>query len=209
MIRGFIKGLTVGIFMGFAFVYLLSMTQIVAISIIRFPDIHKVLTWAYDNLRLSAIPFLLVFIFFIRDLLRLNTLLNDDTSPIEKIGQTDHLIDIWIKLFFGIGVIWTAIGMRSALLEGVGGLDAVTAAREGAFAILKRLVDGGILLALSTTIFGGIGGYLMHLAKTILLGKKLQTQYNLAVQRESDHINQILGSIADDVKRLVIKAERG
>ena len=31
------------------------------------------------------------------------------------------------------------------------------AAEAGAFAVLERLVDGGILLALSTTIFGGVG----------------------------------------------------
>jgi len=57
-------------------------------------------------------------------------------------------------LFFGVGVVWTAIGMRSALLSALGGLDQSAAAELGAFEILRRLVDGGILLALSTTIVG-------------------------------------------------------
>jgi hypothetical protein len=39
-------------------------------------------------------------------------------------------------------------------------------------------VDGGILLALTTTIVGGIGGYLMRLAKTMLVGAALHNYYD-------------------------------
>ena len=56
--------------------------------------------------------------------------------------RQSHEVDIWINLFFGIGVIWTAIGMRGALLEGLGDLNSQSAARLGAFSILQRLVDG-------------------------------------------------------------------
>ena len=63
------------------------------------------------------------------------------------------------RLFFGIGVIWTAIGMRSALIVGLSDLDSAMAAQLGSFEILRRLIQGGILLALSTTIFGAVGGY--------------------------------------------------
>ena len=70
--------------------------------------------------------------------------------------QLDHLTDIWTTLFFGTGDIWTAIGMRSALIFALGDRD--VALQDGAFAMLERMIDGGILLALSTTIFGGIGG---------------------------------------------------
>ena len=56
-------------------------------------------------------------------------------------------------------------------------------ATEGAFAILQRMVDGGILLALSTTIVGGIGGYLMRAIKSISLGKQLNTVYMRASQQ--------------------------
>lgn len=208
MIRGFTKGLAAGILMGFALIYFLSMSQIVVVSVVKVPDIHRLLSWAHDNLRFSAIPFLVVLVFFVRDLLRLNRLLKDETVPIETIGQTDHLIDIWIKLFFGIGVIWTAIGMRSALLEALGNLDAATAASEGAFVILRRLVDGGILLALSTTIFGGIGGYVMHLIKTLIFGKQLQVRYHLAARREADQVNHLLAAIAEDVRHLSMKTEK-
>ena len=40
----------------------------------------------------------------------------DRERPIDEIVQLDHLTDMWTTLFFGTGVIWTAIGMRSALI---------------------------------------------------------------------------------------------
>ena len=47
----------------------------------------------------------------------------------------------------------------------------------GAFAVLQKMVDGGILLALSTTIVGGIGGYLMRAAKSVCFGHALAAIY--------------------------------
>ena len=63
--------------------------------------------------------------------------------------------------------------MRNSLLVALGGLDAETAASKGAWYILRQLVDGGILLALSTTIVGGVGGYIMKVIKTWCVSKKL------------------------------------
>ena len=93
----------------------------------------------------------------------------------------EQLLDLCANLFFGIGVIWTAIGMRDALLYALG--DPGITATEGAFAILQRMVDGGILLALSTTIEGGMGGYLMRAIKSIALGEKLNAVYMCASQQ--------------------------
>ena len=44
------------------------------------------------------------------------------------------------------------------------------------------LAHGGILLALSTTIVGGLGGYLMRVAKSILVGQQLNRVYMEANQ---------------------------
>ena len=107
--------------------------------------------------------------------------------------QLDHLIDIWTTLFFGAGVIWTAIGMRSALIYALG--DRQLAVDQGAFAMLERMVDGGILLALSTTIFGGIGGYLMRVYKTITLGARLQHEYDKAARADTSEMRASLGRI--------------
>jgi hypothetical protein len=114
---------------------------------------------------------------------------------LEKIAQMDHLVDIWINLFFGIGVIWTAIGMRGALLDGLGDLDAQSAAKLGAFSILQRLIDGGILLALSTTIFGAVGGYLLRLVKSLAVGIEVKAFYNRLAQQQADGVNATLQSI--------------
>lgn len=92
----------------------------------------------------------------------------------ESVAQLDQLSDVLIQVFIGIGVIWTAIGMRNALVstlaipESLGG---------NATHVLGRLVDGGILLALSTTIVGAIGGYLMRLIKSLTLGTSLTSFY--------------------------------
>ena len=110
-------------------------------------------------------------------LLRLKEMLNREHSPINEVEALENKLDLLINLFFGIGVIWTAIGIRNALLVSLSGLDISTAQRMGAFVILKRLVDGGMLLALSTTIFGGIGGYVMRIIKIWILGSRLSVLY--------------------------------
>ena len=60
-------------------------------------------------------------------------------------------------------------------MHGLG--DPGGAAGAGAFTILQRLVEGGILLALSTTIVGGMGGYLMRALKSVSLGRQLLGLY--------------------------------
>jgi hypothetical protein len=66
---------------------------------------------------------------------------------------------------------------------------------QGAFAMLERMIDGGILLALSTTIFGGIGGYLMRVYKTITLGTQLQQQYDAAARADTSEMRESLQRI--------------
>ena len=112
---------------------------------------------------------------------------------VNQVVQLDHLTDIWTTLFFGTGVIWTAIGMRSALIFALGDRD--MALQQGAFAMLERMVDGGILLALSTTIFGGVGGYLMRVYKTVTLGAILQQQYDDAARADTSEMRQSLERI--------------
>lgn len=66
---------------------------------------------------------------------------------------------------------------------------------QGAFAMLERMIDGGILLALSTTIFGGIGGYLMRVYKTITLGARLQRRYDQAARADTSEMRASLSRI--------------
>jgi hypothetical protein len=131
--------------------------------------------WTYLNLKESVFIFGIALIFWLKTIYALKAELQSDEPSIESVSHLEHLVDIQAGIFFGIGVIFTAIGMRTALMEALGGLDAASAAEQGAFVMLQKLVDGGILLALSTTILGGIGGYLMRIVKLIMFGSTLQT----------------------------------
>ena len=181
--QSFVEGLTAGVFGSMvgasAFLYILSRNELISFSADRFPDLGEWLTWTYTNLGTSIPVFAILLLAFSVSLRRLRSHLEND-RPIDEVVQLDHLTDIWTTLFFGTGVIWTAIGMRSALLFALGDPD--TTIQQGAFAVLERMVDGGILLALSTTIFGGVGGYMMRVFKSISLGAALQKHYDRAAR---------------------------
>jgi len=205
---GFIAGALGALFLGVVLLYVLNMSEVLAISVLDVPSVQRVLSWAYENLRLSVVPFFLTLIFYTGAMRRLKHYLRDQGASVEKIAQADHLVDIWINLFFGIGVIWTAIGMRGALLEGLGNLNAHSAAKLGAFSILQRLIDGGILLALSTTIVGAVGGYLLRLIKSLAVGTQVRIYYSRVAKQQADAVNVVLESIDEQLNQLVSCAER-
>lgn len=122
--------------------------------------------WAWRNLGFSLPCFGLLLLLYSRSLERLREALAMSAPP-DEVRQAEHLTDVWTSLFFGVGVIWTAVGMRGALVE------ALADSSAGGVEVLQRMVDGGILLALSTTIFGGVGGYLMRAWKAIAVGAEL------------------------------------
>ena len=192
----FIRGVAAGglgtLLGGAALLYVLSRAGVIhfADSAVSRPGAW--LHWAYMNLGLSMPVFALLLLAYFITLGRLRHAL-DDERPINQVVQLDHLADIWTTLFFGTGVIWTAIGMRSALIFALGDRDA--ALQQGAFAMLERMIDGGILLALSTTIFGGIGGYLMRVYKTITLGTRLQHEYDKAARADTSEMRASLQRI--------------
>jgi hypothetical protein len=205
---GFIAGALGALFLAIVLLYVLNMSEVLAISVLDVPSVQRVLSWAYENLRLSVLPFLITLVFYSGALWRLKHYLKAGEVTVEKIAQADHQVDILINLFFGIGVIWTAIGMRSALLDGLGNLDAHSAAKLGAFSILQRLVDGGILLALSTTIVGAVGGYLLRLIKSLAVGIQVRAYYNRLTKQQADAVNAVLQSIDQQLNRLVSCAEK-
>lgn len=194
--RHFIQGLgtgAVGSLLGAASVlYLLSRQDLVSFTNGVLPDPAGWMAWVYANLGSSLPVFAALLIAWLITLGRLQARLQGE-HPIERIVQLDHLADTWTTLFFGTGVIWTAIGMRSALVFALSEPEATV--QEGAFAVLERLVDGGILLALSTTIFGGIGGYLMRIYKSIALGAQLQERYDRAARVDTARMSDALHRI--------------
>jgi len=198
--RGFLSGLLLGtvlsLLAGLISVYLLIMLDFISVSVIDTPGLQAVSEWTRRNLGLSVLPFGVTLVLYLHSLRTLARRL-DNNSPQNEVGQLEHLIDVWTSLFFGIGVIWTAIGMRSALLFAIGDPD--VAAQSGAFAILTRLVDGGILTALTTTIVGGVGGYLMRVVKSSYLGMKLSCYYQEQEQRHTARVEHLLRDIRESI----------
>ena len=176
--------------------YILNISGIIAVSSVGGFSLVTFLRWCYENLGLSIIPFSLIaagYVFYLNKLIKL---LNAVTSSSEEITAIEEKLDLLVNIFFGIGVIWTAIGMRNALLVSLGNMDAETAAQKGAFYILTQLVDGGILLSLSTTIIGGIGGYIMKMIKAWSAGPKLNLFFTNQFDSEKQDVLERLDKIA-------------
>jgi len=194
--RLFLQGLLAGVFGtllgGSALLYTLARLQLIRLPDTAISSPGEWLHWAYTNLGSSIPVFAALLLAFFITLGRLRRALESDRA-VNQIVQLDHLTDIWTTLFFGTGVIWTAIGMRSALIYALG--DRELALQEGAFAMLERMIDGGILLALSTTIFGGVGGYLMRVYKAVTVGSPLQDRYDRAARADTSQMRESLQRI--------------
>lgn len=145
---------------------------------------NLVSSWLQRNLGHSVWFFAAVVVLFGLKMKRLIALLErpDPAERSSEVVELDQMLDVWIQVFIGIGVIWTAVGMRSALQAALG--DPGAALTDTAGNVLRKLVDGGILLALTTTIVGAVGGYLMRVCKTAFAGARLQSFYETEDRRE-------------------------
>lgn len=173
----FALGTTVGFGMTLAGLVLLTLIEPGQLDILAHwrSELHQLWSIATRNLQGSIPLFALVVLAYIAQMHALGKLFRKQRPPVDMVVRREQLLDLCASLFFGIGVIWTAIGMRSALLFALG--DTAQVMAESGMAVLQRLVDGGILLALSTTIVGGIGGYLMRAGKQLLFGRELAILY--------------------------------
>jgi len=196
-LQGMLIGLSGTLVGGVTLVYLLARAQLIQTDNAAMTQATVWLEWTYANLGLSIPVFVILLVAFLVTVARLRQHV-EKNSGVNQIVQLDHLSDIWITLFFGTGVIWTAIGMRSALIFALG--DREAAMSQGAFAMLERMINGGILLALSTTIFGGIGGYLMRVYKTVSLGSDLQHCYDRAARADTSEMRASLHRIEKNLR---------
>ncbi len=196
-LQGMLSGLLGTLVGGSALLYLLQRMGYVTFGDTALEAPGSWLQWAYVNLGSSIPVFAFLLLAYFISLGRLRQYLDEDRE-INQVVQLDNLTEIWTTLFFGTGVIWTAIGMRSALIFALGDRD--IALSEGAFAMLERMIDGGILLALSTTIFGGVGGYLMRVYKTVKLGASLQRRYDAAARADTSEMRASLSRIEQHLR---------
>lgn len=136
-----------------------------------FTDAYRLL---FRHLRYSVIPFALLIIIFQILILKMRLKMDSPDARISEITFLDRLLNVVISAFFGVGIIWTAIGMETALMNSLEGMLDMDTANPGisAMGLLDRLVNGGLLFALSTTVFGGACGYLLKIFKIIYIGKQ-------------------------------------
>ena len=191
-IQGIVAGAALTFVLGFILLYALPSNDLYREYLAGGEYVQRSLDWIYQNLGFSTIFFALILTLFLKSLNTLKHAVLAD-RPIDEIAQAEQMVDTWTNLFFGVGVIWTAIGMRGALIQALAEPDA--ALGQGAFAVLQRMVDGGILLALSTTILGGIGGYLMRVVKTLTVGTPLKRCYHRAARAQGEQIQETLQAI--------------
>jgi hypothetical protein len=140
--------------------------------------------FTYRHLRLSIVAFGALFVLYAWLIMRMRHLLKQTDTELPQLSFYNRLLNTTISTFFGVGVIWTAIGMETALMQALEGVDAAggSMVQAGAYGLLERLVNGGLLLALSTTVFGGFCGYGLRLLKILLLG----AQWDRFVLKESN-----------------------
>lgn len=170
---------------------LLQQFDALQVDMSRMPQIGELMGWVYANLNYSVYLFTALLGWYIYQLMLLHQNLLED-APLLTIQVREQRIDLNITLMFGVGVIYTALGMRSALVYTLGG--EVSIIDQNAAVVLKRLVDGGILVALSTTIVGGVAGYLMRLAKLLILGQRLSAYYQ---QQQEQQWRQLAGYLSE------------
>ena len=125
------------------------------------------------HLRMSIIPFGGLLLAYLLLIVKMRRALTSSETNLAELSYYDRLLNTVIATFFGVGVIWTAIGMEGALVAALNGLQHGGGQEQAitALGMLEKLVNGGLLIALSTTVFGGVCGYLLRLLKIILLGR--------------------------------------
>jgi len=144
---------------------------------------------------LFFVPVLFGYVLFFGFLKESLSRFQSDPKELDNVRFYSGGMEIFITLFVGIGVLFTAWGLQNALVSAIGGMSKTEAGQVGAWGILQRLVDNGILIALWTTIVGGVGGYLMRLAKHFFLGRELIRFSNYRMEQDKMRFLESLDSI--------------
>lgn len=168
-IRSLVGGLLTGLVLAAALLYLLQSIGLVEIHWGQAPAVAAMLAWLSGNFGSSLFIFAALLLGFFHQLAALVEALDGDNDTL--IALLEQRLELLITLFFGTGVIYTAIGMRGALLFALGGESSLS--DSAADEVLGNLVNGGILVALSTTILGGVGGYVMRVVRVWATGPAL------------------------------------
>jgi len=202
-----LAGMCLTIIVGAICLYGLNLAGFITFSANQANPLIGILGWIQQNLGWSVAPFGFVLVWFVYLINNAIGLFRSENVDEIALRICEGRINLMISLFFGIGVIWTAIGMKDALLYALGDLDPESAASLGAWFVLERLVRGGILVALSTTIVGGVGGYLMSICRDVFLAPhfhryeyKCEENYDNKLNEKLEQMTTSLASIDHKLK---------
>ena len=137
--------------------------------------------WVNINLGFSVFFFVALFALWLVLFIKLNHNLTAK-APLEVVQHAIQKLDLTVSLFIAVGVIFTAIGLRDCLISTLGGLGSQSPTDISAFEMMGALINNGLLVALTSTIVGAIGGYLLKAAKSWYLGAKINA-YNVSLQQ--------------------------
>ena len=182
--------------MRFALAVVLGMALAFTLSVAfgSLDQISGITAWLSMNLGLSAPLFGALTIMGWSYLESLKQALNADTKSEAQITHLEQRIDLVVALLFGVGVLYTAVGLRGALVQAIDGPS-----EQSASGMLTALVNGGILSAMTSTVVGGVLGYGLRMLKLFRVGHALEIYYSeqafKSVERREDLLKEILSEL--------------
>ena len=134
--------------------------------------LHPV-TLIHHHLRFSIVPFTALLVLYGYLVIDIRRMLKQQRVELFRLTYRDRLLNLTVSSFFGVGVIFTAVGIEGALFEALAGFNPTAGGpAQTPWTLLERLVNGGLVMALSTTIFGGVCGYTLRMLKLLLIGSQ-------------------------------------
>ncbi len=172
----------------------MALAFILSVAFGSLDQIRGMTAWLNVNLGLSAPLFAALMVMGWSYLESLKQALNADIKTEAQITHLEQRIDLVVALLFGVGVLYTAVGLRGALVQAIDGPS-----EQSASGMLAALVNGGILSAMTSTVVGGVLGYGLRMLKLFRVGHALELYYSeqalKSVERREDLLKEILSEL--------------
>lgn len=173
-----------------------ALAFILSVAFGSLDQIRGITAWLSVNLGLSAPLFAALTIMGWSYLESLKQALNADMKAQAQITHLEQRIDLVVALLFGVGVLYTAVGLRGALVQAIDGPT-----EQSASGMLTALVNGGILSAMTSTVVGGVLGYGLRMLKLFRVGHALDLYYSEQALKSVERRENILKEILSELKQ--------
>jgi hypothetical protein len=184
------------VYFALAVVLGVALAFILSVAFGSLDQIHGMTAWLSVNLGLSAPLFAALMIMGWSYLESLKQALNAHTKAEAQISHLEQRIDLVVALLFGVGVLYTAVGLRGALVQAIDGPS-----EQSASGMLTALVNGGILSAMTSTVVGGVLGYGLRMLKLFRVGHGLDIYYSEQALEGVERREHLLKEILSELKK--------